>query len=1667
MPVRPQERLHYLSECVYWLRGRGHRLVAKRRVELVATSTTTKVFLNAMRSLTKLLLGTSGGRDDVARARELASAASAWLSVSSTHGHTSTPRIGAHDAFFRVACLALVHANELGCSLESLLDDISDAVADASGDVKRCAGVLLLSPLVDCVLGSANHVDARVKALDIILALVKKRENIKLLLAHQRFGEFVQHWTVCGDSAMQHRLLQIVVKFVKESPKEMAERFNCPPGLLQLTNSEMCREYLYRHNGIHEPGVVWPKSYKFVELDYTVCDPPSPVAKLEATENRVFWLDFNEQSVGFFFEDNGDQEVVLDYTKIKSFCVDFRRLKLTLGVSFSVSDSLMEPKGSEPYVLELKWDAGIFRSAPKDVEKILSQNGVMNDEPPKKICPTFSIYSSSQSATAPGHVDGDIETRSQTVNDNLECSRLPPCASSLSQFGERDGLPARLAPLRPTKKDYTTSEAENTFRGDVFSLSLSTSEADADLQQSEVPTDCEMQKLMNQELEILQNTLPMEEDENNLPLELQRDRSEDDETQVPTQPSLVSAKGMARGQQIPHKTPAATPSLMQDTVVSTLAGNVRGKPSSVTDTTDSFPPSLAPRPASLVKLQSRRHKSLEKIEVDDAPESQTLLSFRKNAGVARSSQSYRVVEEIDEDARGNGKASVCATVPTPHSLRANAQVRVQHISAMGNASLDFEEVVEAEHQTRTPSRNVTKLAARVHSSSNGSGPVGGRGKAVEACGAGFKGLGLPLSLKVEEGGLDQKNETDTFSFQPEIAVFAKGHVGHGRAVVEPLDTSKQVKGANLPTKKRARSRKQIVVESEDSSVGEEKDSHMEAASAVTLTHQDVVDQPGKRVTRSSAAMGAIVVVPPRPVPRSRRSVVEPKVSKKRDQARQPAAENKELAKNDRPDATSRDVTKFGQSNLVLPPLLPFLDTDMVSEAGTVSRHGKTTGDDYFPQPSAHKQYHRAHLPSKSSQPTPIKNGRDTSGKKGMSTVKAVAETFVTHARLDKEEAPFKGKAKQKAKSSSVSVALPSNPVPETLNESYIKILPAQKNNVPHVVTLATSSGFAAAPTVPTLVSKQAQDDMTLSNEPTKTLLNQPVSSRKHDISAIPGISFATSTAIYGDNSRTDDGYPDLFATDDFDAVEPPSTTSYKSNTFQPSSKSTRTQGIHSKSIESIQPVVGRNKPKVLQTVPKTISVSIPHSAQKPHITTPKLLSNDVDFNRKTNSLKATESESVPKAKSRVLHSHLIANHGPKSVPASMRNRHAKPNVPWLMHADGTQSPRPSKLLTSEPVGAFAKIDANVDTSYDVRQPTSANSASKRSVGGFSERPTPLQQNFRSRQVGSPLPVNAMEGTHLRKPNQHMPISETQRPKNTDRRRITNSLPGQLISDAMSVNDQYGDHVSEGNDSESIASPLQSSVKRQENDRKATLKGRKLAGGLRASDSHQHRRRPVQSNLTVVDEVSFSSDKGIKRSRSSSISLGAEDDISDHDMTFVQEARDEVEGTTKKGRVMYAAELRKIHSSPENRTYVMKRKMEVTSEIAPRKKSTCGSHARDQNEFGDIMASRVTIESYKMQFQEQQSFSNCADYMDDFISVVSNKLASNYNRISNKMQKRALVFDVSGIDSKSSLAVNTRFSLLSAHDKECKFTFRPRDIAAFAQKSFALFTALTEDRLIDY
>ncbi|KAJ3243006.1 hypothetical protein HDU78_000889, partial [Chytriomyces hyalinus] len=84
-----------------------------------------------------------------------------------------------HLAAFAVASAACEYAAD--DLLENTLDELASIVLDASTALKCAAAAALLPPLSISVLRQDLHVDVKVKALDLIIALLKKSENCKLM----------------------------------------------------------------------------------------------------------------------------------------------------------------------------------------------------------------------------------------------------------------------------------------------------------------------------------------------------------------------------------------------------------------------------------------------------------------------------------------------------------------------------------------------------------------------------------------------------------------------------------------------------------------------------------------------------------------------------------------------------------------------------------------------------------------------------------------------------------------------------------------------------------------------------------------------------------------------------------------------------------------------------------------------------------------------------------------------------------------------------------------------------------------------------------------------------------------------------------------------------------------------------------------------------------------------------------------------------------------------------------------------------------------------------------------------------------------------------------------------------------------------------------------------
>ncbi|KAJ3264681.1 hypothetical protein HDU77_007876 [Chytriomyces hyalinus] len=321
-----------------------------------------------------------------------------------------------HLAAFAVASAACEYAAD--DLLENTLDELASIVLDASTALKCAAAAALLPPLSISVLRQDLHVDVKVKALDLIIALLKKSENCKLMASDPNYSNFIIYWMHCGDSALQYRLLYIIIKLLKDSREILMARYELPKEILDLGSidasilfstvsetfaecvdtflliSQSCRDFLFKYNCRNQAGAVWPKSFKFSSIAYNAGANMERIGQVEALTTATFWIDFNEHSVGLLFTDEGAQDVVLEYRKIKSFSVNYTALTLVLSVPFAVSNSFTARKGAAPHRIVLTWDSNVVRSAPSDIEEIFSVKGVKNAKPQSYENPGFSISSS-------------------------------------------------------------------------------------------------------------------------------------------------------------------------------------------------------------------------------------------------------------------------------------------------------------------------------------------------------------------------------------------------------------------------------------------------------------------------------------------------------------------------------------------------------------------------------------------------------------------------------------------------------------------------------------------------------------------------------------------------------------------------------------------------------------------------------------------------------------------------------------------------------------------------------------------------------------------------------------------------------------------------------------------------------------------------------------------------------------------------------------------------------------------------------------------------------------------------------------------------------------------------------------------------------------------------
>ncbi|KAJ3233711.1 hypothetical protein HDU81_002033 [Chytriomyces hyalinus] len=165
------------------------------------------------------------------------------------------------------------------------------------------------------------------------------------------------------DVKVKYRLLYIIVKLLKDSRDILMARYELPKEILDLASIDASANM-------------------------------ERIGQVEALQTATFWIDFNENSVGLLFADDGAQDVVLEYKKIKSFCVNYTALTLVLSVPFAVSNSFTARKGAAPHRIVLTWDSNVVRSAPSDIEEIFSVKGVKNAKPQSYENPGFSISSS-------------------------------------------------------------------------------------------------------------------------------------------------------------------------------------------------------------------------------------------------------------------------------------------------------------------------------------------------------------------------------------------------------------------------------------------------------------------------------------------------------------------------------------------------------------------------------------------------------------------------------------------------------------------------------------------------------------------------------------------------------------------------------------------------------------------------------------------------------------------------------------------------------------------------------------------------------------------------------------------------------------------------------------------------------------------------------------------------------------------------------------------------------------------------------------------------------------------------------------------------------------------------------------------------------------------------
>ncbi|KAI8827472.1 hypothetical protein BJ741DRAFT_629992 [Chytriomyces cf. hyalinus JEL632] len=355
-----------------------------------------------------------------------------------------------HLAAFAVASAACEYAPD--DLLESTLDELASIVLDASTALKCAAAAALLPPLSISVLRQDLHVDVKVKALDLIIALLKKSENCKLMASDPNYSNFIIYWIHCGDSALQYRLLYIIIKLLKDSRDILMARYELPKEILDLGSIDSCRDFLFKYNCRNQAGAVWPKSFKFSSIAYNAGAAMERIGQVEALKTTTFWIDFNENSVGLIFADEGAQDVVLEYRKINSFSVNYTTLTLVLSVPFAVSNSFTARKGAAPHRIVLTWDSNVVRSAPSDIEEIFSVKGVKNAKPQRYENPGFSI-SSSQISPSNRPTYGEFSHNSKVYSQENSISLSPPKAvtreSANQRFAEQETQDSDTFPPSP------------------------------------------------------------------------------------------------------------------------------------------------------------------------------------------------------------------------------------------------------------------------------------------------------------------------------------------------------------------------------------------------------------------------------------------------------------------------------------------------------------------------------------------------------------------------------------------------------------------------------------------------------------------------------------------------------------------------------------------------------------------------------------------------------------------------------------------------------------------------------------------------------------------------------------------------------------------------------------------------------------------------------------------------------------------------------------------------------------------------------------------------------------------------------------------------------------------------------------------------------------------